>query len=228
MTASGIPCAEVTALYLAAKRDFPFHLIARRWLQTEAEGAAQIMAPSEAEVIATITSVLSMSVVDLEESAAHDNSDEEIVEELVTVEVEAVKNKTTFHSEMMQISKQLVVAADQLPATDQIKFRQTLTEMLHQIRPSVQDIGDDMRVKPGRPGPQGHSQPVKHRAVMCPICAQGHPLAACRGYAIFCEEKDAYAPKAVGKRVCTLCNLAGHSRAKCPVLAATLKQMLAV
>jgi hypothetical protein len=226
MTASGIPCAEITALFLAPKREFPFHLISQRWLQTEAEGAAQSIGPSEAEIVANINSVLSMSVVDLEESAAHDNSDGEVIEEHVAVEVEAAKKKTTFYSEMMQITKQLVVAADQLPASDQNKFRETLTEMLHRIRPSVEDIGDAMRVKPGRPGPQGHSQPVKHRAVMCPICAQDHPLADCPGYGIFCEEKDAYAPKAVGKRVCTLCDLAGHSRSKCPVQAATLKQML--
>jgi hypothetical protein len=76
----------------------------------------------------------------LEESAAHDNSDGEVIEELVTVEVEAAKKKTTFYSEMMQITKQVVVAADQLPASDQIKFRETLTEMLHRIRPSVEDI----------------------------------------------------------------------------------------
>jgi hypothetical protein len=169
-----------------------------------------------------------MSAGDLEESAAYDNSDEEVLEEIITVEVETVNNKTTFYSEMMQITKQLVIAADQLPATDQIKFRQTVTEMLHRIRPSVEDIGDAMRVKPGRPGPQGHSQPAKHRAVICPICGDGHRLRDCRGYAIFCEEKDLYSPKAVGKRVCTLCNLSGHSRTKCPVLAGTIKRMLAM
>jgi hypothetical protein len=84
-----------------------------------------------AGVIATITSVLSMSFVELRESAAHDNSDEEIVEESVAVEAEAVKNKTTFYSEMMRISKQLVAALTSgrhrfaNKATRQIVYRYT-------------------------------------------------------------------------------------------------------